>query len=176
MNYDNFYKKFEQISQELAACPSNTKTNSNQNQGHLSTQQQWSGRQKREQQDFDAWRNFEVCRTHGSWEKNFTVLISVIIAVHSLIWHLLSIILTFSCWIWSSASSTFEKSVINTKDQPSPKQIKWSVQRGQKKQLSDFNKHCRARPCEWPRPYNPDFSLSMSHLFGICHKEVWIPT
>ncbi len=31
-----------------------------------------------------------------------------------------------------------------------------------------LNKHCRARPCEWPRPYDPDFSLSMSHLFGIC--------
>ncbi len=35
-----------------------------------------------------------------------------------------------------------------------------------------FNKHCRARPCKWPQPYDPDFTLSMSHLFGICHKEV----
>ncbi len=37
-----------------------------------------------------------------------------------------------------------------------------------------LNTHCRARPCEWPQPYDPDFSLSMSHLFGICNKEVWI--
>ena len=30
-------------------------------------------------------------------------------------------------------------------------------------------KHCRARPCKWPQPYEPDLGLSMSHLFGICH-------
>ncbi len=36
-----------------------------------------------------------------------------------------------------------------------------------------FNRHWTARPCKWPRPYNPDFALSMSHLFGICQKEVY---
>ena len=25
-----------------------------------------------------------------------------------------------------------------------------------------LNKHCRARPCKWPRPYDPNFGLSMS--------------
>ena len=39
-----------------------------------------------------------------------------------------------------------------------------------------LNKHRRARPCKSPQPYDPDFGLSVSNLFGICHKEVWIPT
>ncbi len=39
-----------------------------------------------------------------------------------------------------------------------------------------FNKHCRARPCKLPRPYDPDFGISMSHLLGMCHKEVWVLT
>ncbi len=39
-----------------------------------------------------------------------------------------------------------------------------------------LNKHCRARPCKRPPPYDPDFGLSMSHRFGKCHKQVWVPT
>ena len=38
-----------------------------------------------------------------------------------------------------------------------------------------FNRHCRARPCKWPQPYDPDFDLSMSDLFDICHEAVWVP-
>ncbi len=37
-----------------------------------------------------------------------------------------------------------------------------------------FNKHCRARPCKWPRPHAPDFGLSMSHLFGISDRNMTI--
>ena len=36
-----------------------------------------------------------------------------------------------------------------------------------------LNKHCRARPCRWPQPYDPDFGLSMPHLFGICQISLW---
>ncbi len=48
----------------------------------------------------------------------------------------------------------------------------WPLQIG----ADRLNKHCTARPCKWPQPYDPDFGLSMSHLFGICHKGVWVPT
>ncbi len=36
-----------------------------------------------------------------------------------------------------------------------------------------FNKHCKARPCKRPRPYDPDFGLSVSHLYrtGLTQKD-----
>ena len=42
-----------------------------------------------------------------------------------------------------------------------------------------FNKHCRARPCKWPKPYDPDFDLSMLDLWltaqctGQSCNKVW---
>ena len=33
------------------------------------------------------------------------------------------------------------------------------------------NKHCSVRPCKEPQPSDPDFGLSVSDLFGICHEE-----
>ncbi len=44
----------------------------------------------------------------------------------------------------------------------------------------NLNKYCKARSCIWPRPYDPDFDLSMSDLLGICYEAVaenlrWVP-
>ncbi len=47
--------------------------------------------------------------------------------------------------------------------------IKWVMKYYNHIKRPTFNKHCRARPCKWPQPYDPDFGFSMSHLFCICH-------
>ncbi len=31
--------------------------------------------------------------------------------------------------------------------------------------------HCRARPCKWPQPYDPDFDLSLSDLSVYATKQ-----
>ena len=37
-----------------------------------------------------------------------------------------------------------------------------------------FYRHCEARSCIWPQPYDSGFYLSMSDLFGICHGALWV--
>ena len=41
--------------------------------------------------------------------------------------------------------------------------------------FSTLNRYCKARPCTWPQPYDPDFDLSMLDLFNICHEALWVP-